>query len=117
LLGTVRSTLRHRASVEASFAATNEREGAEIGRQIMTALLRDSVRVACVTHSYELAHGFYADSGRNALLLRAEREWTFKSQPGEPLPTSFGEDLYNTIFGPDAKQPAIDQAEQLNADQ
>jgi hypothetical protein len=39
----------------------------------------------------------------NATFLRAERQAdgrrTFKLVEGEPLQTSFGEDLYKTIFG------------------
>ena len=42
-----------------SFAATNEREGSEIARQIISALLEERVKVVCVTHMYELAHGFH----------------------------------------------------------
>jgi hypothetical protein len=41
-----------------------------------------------------------------ALFLRAGRETTgartFKLDVGEPLQTSFGEDLYNKIFSPDS---------------
>lgn len=85
-----------------SFAATNEREGSEIARQIMTALLDQSIRVACVTHLYELAHGFYERRRGDALFLCAERQRTFKLIEGEPLPTSFGPDLYHTIFGAEA---------------
>jgi DNA mismatch repair ATPase MutS len=81
-----------------SFAATNEREGAEIARQIMTALLSKRVRIVFVTHLYELAHGFYKRNIGNVLFLRAERARTFKLVEGEPLPTSFGQDLYNSIF-------------------
>jgi hypothetical protein len=86
-----------------SFAATNEREGSEIGRQIMSTLVDERIKVICVTHLYELAQGFYAEHKKNALFLRAERETrgnrTFKLIVGEPLPTSFGEDLYADIFG------------------
>ena len=86
-----------------SFGATNEREGSEIARQIISALLENRVRTLFVTHMYELAHGFYQRSMRNALFLRAGRQAdgsrTFKLLVGEPLPTSFGEDLYNAIFG------------------
>ena len=89
-----------------SFAATNEREGSEIGRQIISALLQRRIRVLCVTHMYELAHGFLESHQRTGLFLRAERKpdgaRTFKLREGEPLPTSFGEDLYNSIFGPAA---------------
>jgi MutS domain V len=84
-----------------SFAATNEREGSEIARNIMTALLAQQVRMACVTHLYELAHGFHARNAGNVLFLRAERGRTFKLREGEPLPTSFGDDLYCDIFAAD----------------
>ena len=84
-----------------SFAATNEREGSNIARQITTALLDKRVRIVCVTHLYELAHGFYQRNVGNILFLRAERERTFKLVEGEPLPTSFGQDLYNSIFEDD----------------
>ena len=86
-----------------SFAATNEREGSEIARQIVSALLDKHVQVFFVTHQYELAHGFYNKKMQNAMFLRAEREAagtrTFKLIEGEPLQTSFGEDLYHGIFG------------------
>lgn len=82
-----------------SFAATNEREGAEIARQIISALLERGISVVCVTHLYELARGFLDGNRRNTLFLRAERERTFKLVEGEPLQTSFGEDLYKSIFG------------------
>jgi len=42
-----------------SFAATNEREGSEIARQIICALLEKRIKVFFVTHLYEFAHGFY----------------------------------------------------------
>ncbi len=94
-----------------SFAATNEREGAEIGRQIITALLEKRIRVACVTHLYELSRGFVERRSGDVLFLRAERARTFKLVEGKPLPTSYGEDLYKDIFGgePDAELPAAAQ--------
>ena len=80
-----------------SFAATNEREGSEIMRQIISALLERRVRAFCVTHMYEFAHCFYERTMGNVIRLRAEREAdgsrTFKLIEGEPLPTSFGEDF------------------------
>jgi MutS domain V len=86
-----------------SFAATNEREGSEIARQVMTALMDSGVRVLCVTHMYELARGFFERDGERGLFLRAGRDAdgarTFKLCSGEPLPMSFGEDLYRNIFG------------------
>jgi len=89
-----------------SFAATNEREGSEIGRQIVSALLEKRIKVFYVTHLYELAHGFYDKKMENAVFLRAERQAdggrTFKLIEGEPLQTSYGEDLYKAIFGTDS---------------
>lgn len=85
-----------------SFAATNEREGSEIARQIVSALLEKRIKVFFVTHLYELAHGFYDKKLENALFLRAERREdgsrTFKLNEGKPLRTSFGVDVYNKIF-------------------
>jgi hypothetical protein len=86
-----------------SFAATNEREGSEIASQIVRALLEKRIKVFFVTHQYEFAHGFYDQKMENAIFLRAERQddgaRTFKLIEGEPLQTSYGEDLYNRIFG------------------
>ncbi len=85
-----------------SFAATNEREGSEIARQIVTALLEKHVKVFFVTHQYEFAHGFYDKKMEDAIYLRAERKEdgtrTFKLIKGEPLQTSYGKDLYDAIF-------------------
>ncbi|HLF90096.1 MAG TPA: hypothetical protein VI451_14210 [Anaerolineales bacterium] len=85
-----------------SFAATNEREGAEIGRQITTALLEKRIKVIFVTHLYEFARGFHAQNMENALFLRAERRpdgsRTFKMLEAKPLETSYGKDLYKEIF-------------------
>ena len=95
-----------------SFAATNEREGSEVARQIMAALLEKDIRIVCVTHLYELAHGFLERSQVNTLFLRAERARTFKLREGEPLATSYGEDLYNDIFVADAERPPLPVAAQ-----
>jgi energy-coupling factor transporter ATP-binding protein EcfA2 len=85
-----------------SFSATNEREGSEIARQILSALLDARSRIICVTHLYELARGLHERNMDNALFLRAERQEggarTFRLLEGEPLRTSFGEDLYDSIF-------------------
>lgn len=86
-----------------SFAATNEREGSEIATQVTDALLERHVRVFFVTHQYEFAHGFFARGRTDALFLRAERRddgtRTFRLSPAEPLETSYGEDVYRSIFG------------------
>lgn len=85
-----------------SFAATNEREGSEIARQITCALLERHIKIFFVTHFYEFAHGFYDKNMENTIFLRAEREndggRTFKMVEGEPLQTSYGHDLYKIIF-------------------
>lgn len=92
-----------------SFAATNEREGSEVARQIIRALLDQHIQVFFVTHLYELAQGFYASQMENAIFLRAERKpgggRTYKIMEGQPLQTSFGADLYHKIFEEDRKIP------------
>ncbi|WP_136419078.1 DNA mismatch repair protein MutS [Herbaspirillum sp. ST 5-3] len=85
-----------------SFAATNEREGAEIARQVVCALLDKRIQVFFVTHFYEFAHSFFDRKRDDVLFLRAERladgTRTFRLVEGEPLDTSHGEDLYKKIF-------------------
>jgi DNA mismatch repair ATPase MutS len=86
-----------------SFASTNEREGSEIARQIVRALLENGVKLFYVTHMFDLAEGFYVANMDAALFLRAERladgRRTYRVLEGEPLPTSYGVDLYRRIFG------------------
>jgi len=86
-----------------SFAATNEREGSEIARQIVNALLEKKVKVFYVTHLYELAHGFHAKRMENAIFLRADRKEkgrrTYKLIEAPPLETSYGIDAYHKVFG------------------
>ena len=86
-----------------SFASTNEREGSEIARQVVRAMLDKHIKVVFVTHMYDLAHGFHAQGLDTALFLRAGRQpdgrRTYKLAEREPLPTSYGEDSYRRIFG------------------
>jgi DNA mismatch repair ATPase MutS len=86
-----------------SFAATNEREGSEIARQVIRALVEADVKVFFVTHLFDLAHGFHREVTPTSLFLRAERQAdgrrTFRLVEGEPLPTSHGEDSFRRIFG------------------
>ena len=42
-----------------SFASTNEREGSQIARQVVRALLEEGVKVVFVTHMFDLADGFH----------------------------------------------------------
>ncbi len=85
-----------------SFAATNEREGSEIARQVVSALLEKRTKVFFVTHLYKFARTFFEMKADAALFLRAEREAggtrTFRLLEGEPFETSYGEDLYRQIF-------------------
>ncbi|MGH7996459.1 MAG: MutS-related protein [Opitutaceae bacterium] len=89
-----------------SFAATNEREGSEVARQIVQALLETRVKIFFVTHLHEFAHGLWEDRRPATLFLRAERREdgrrTFKLPPGDPLETSYGADVYREIFGEEA---------------
>ncbi len=86
-----------------SLASTNEREGSELARQVVRALLEAGVRVTYVTHLYDLADGLFHEGRADALFLRAERGpqgWrTYRVVPGEPLPTSHGADVFRRIFG------------------
>ena len=86
-----------------SFAATNEHEGAEISRQIITALTESGARVLFVTHMHALAELLAKQDASMVRFLRAERsadgKRSFRILPGEALSTSFGRDLYRQIFG------------------
>jgi DNA mismatch repair ATPase MutS len=86
-----------------SFAATNEREGSEIGRQIVNALLEADITVFFVTHQFDFADGFHRKRTDTTLFLRAERQSegrrNFKLAVAAPLPTSFGEDVYDHLGG------------------
>jgi len=85
-----------------SFAATNEIEGSEIAKQIVSALLEKHIKMFFVTHLYEFAHVFYDMKLKDIFFLRAERQAdtkrTFKLFEEKPLQTSFGKDLYDRIF-------------------
>lgn len=102
-MSAIADRVRRRAMVlfNESFAATNEREGAEIARQIVSALLENEVTVVFVSHMYEFARSFLASD--QVLFLRADRgvEGTrnFRLREAKPLPTSFGCDVYRQIFG------------------
>jgi DNA mismatch repair ATPase MutS len=86
-----------------SFAGTNEREGAEIGHQIVRALLEAQIKVFFVTHRYALADRFRRQYASATLFLRAERQpggrRNYQLAVKDPLPTSYGEDLYYQLGG------------------
>lgn len=91
-----------------SFASTNEREGSEIGRQVIRAMVESDVKVVYVTHLYDLAKSLHDLRLSDALFLRAERREdgtrTFRQLPNEPLPTSYGHDSYRRVFGEAAER-------------
>jgi hypothetical protein len=86
-----------------SFAATNEREGSEIGRQVVSALLDAEITVFFVTHQFDFADGFNKQRAEPTLFLRAERrsqgQPSYKLAVADPLPTSYGEDVYYEVGG------------------
>jgi hypothetical protein len=92
-----------------SFQATNEREGSEIGCQVVHALLERRVKCFFVTHMHALAGSLYNEKISDAMFLRAERREdgtrTFKVVPHPPLPTSHGKDLYKQLFPGKATAP------------
>jgi DNA mismatch repair ATPase MutS len=68
----------------------------------VNALTERGIKVFFVTHLYEFARHEFEKNLPNAIFLRAERkqnsERTFKIIEGGPLRTSFGEDVYHSIF-------------------
>jgi MutS domain V len=86
-----------------SFASTNEREGSEIARQVVEAMVDANVKVFYVTHLYDLASSLHERKPAIGAFLRAERApdgtRTFRVVPGKPLPTSYGLDSYRRVFG------------------
>jgi len=86
-----------------SFASTNEREGSQIAREVVRAMVDAQVRVLYVTHQFDLADGFHAAARADALFLRAGRDdtgrRTYAIEEAPPLPTSYGADSYRAVFG------------------
>lgn len=85
-----------------SFASTNEQEGSEIALELVRAMSKAGVKVAYVTHLFELAVTLWSEERDRALFLRAPRQadaQPFKLVEGAPEPTAYGEDLYRRIFG------------------
>jgi DNA mismatch repair ATPase MutS len=84
-----------------SFAGTNEQEGSEIGYQVVRALLEAGIKVFFVTHRFDFADRFHRQHPGSTLFLRAERQpngrRNYKLTEKEPLPTSYGEDLYHQL--------------------
>ncbi|HUB47329.1 MAG TPA: DNA mismatch repair protein MutS [Acetobacteraceae bacterium] len=102
-MNAIADRMRHGAMVlfNESFAATHEQEGSEVARQIVSALLESDVTVFFVTHMYEFARSFLQSD--QVVFLRADNAGdgtrSFRLREAKPLPTSFGADLYQQIFG------------------
>lgn len=86
-----------------SFSSTNEREGSEIARTVVDAARESGITVCFVTHMFALADGLHRRADPRARFLRAERlddgGRTYRLVDGRPLTTSFGDDLFRSVFG------------------
>ncbi len=86
-----------------SFSGTNEREGSEIARQVVQALLERGLSVFFVTHQFDLADGFRRARPSTTRFLRAERASdgrpSYKLVAADPLATSFAVDVFRRIGG------------------
>ena len=99
-----------------SFATTNEREGTEIGWQIMKAFEENEIRIFCVTHLFALAEGFLKEERQDVCFLHAERKSdgmrTFRMVEGKPSRTGYGKDLYRALFREEDKK-CLDKSKNL----
>ncbi|MBO0707869.1 MAG: DNA mismatch repair protein MutS [Candidatus Dormibacteraeota bacterium] len=90
-----------------SFAATNEREGSEIGWQVVAGMTGAGVRVAMVTHLFELTSRLERERPEVTRFLRAPRQAdgrpAFRLEEGSPLPTGYAEDRYRVVFGEETR--------------
>lgn len=88
-----------------SFASTNEAEGSQIGLEAIRGFAAAGVRVAAVTHLYDLAETIRASGDPAAVFLRAERgedgQRSYRIPAGPPLPTAYARDFYRREFGAD----------------
>ena len=84
-----------------SFAATNEREGSEISRQITGALLENGMEIFAVSHMMTFVETWLSEP--HVQFLQAERlpdgTRTHRILPGAPTQTAYGMDIYNEVFG------------------
>jgi hypothetical protein len=90
-----------------SFASTNEREGSQIARGIVDAMLECGIKVVFVSHMYDLASSLHRRENPRYAFLRAERHpdglRTFRVVAGTPEPTSYGVDSFRRVFGVPAR--------------
>ncbi len=84
-----------------SFAATNEREGSEISRQITNALISAGMEIFAVSHMMDFVETYLGNP--HAVFLQAERledgTRTHRILTGIPTRTAYGMDIYNEVFG------------------
>lgn len=85
------------------FATTTERDGSIIASEIIEALNELDVKSIFVTHLFEFSNSLFKRKLPGAVFLRAERndngDRTFCINMGQPLLTSYGEDLFNNVIG------------------
>ena len=88
-----------------SFSSTNEAEGSEIALELTRALSSAHVQLRYVTHLYDFAHELERAASPTATFLRAPRDdagmRTYQLEPGPPLSTSFGVEVFDRVFGTD----------------
>jgi DNA mismatch repair ATPase MutS len=85
-----------------AFAATNEREGSEIARQVTEALETRNVKQVHVSHLYTFSSALCSHP-EHRYFLRADPgegggSASFRLHPGPPLSTSYGADVYRRYF-------------------
>jgi DNA mismatch repair ATPase MutS len=88
-----------------SFSSTNEAEGSEIALELTRALSAANVQLRYVTHLYDFAHELERTASPMAVFLRAPRDDTgtrsYQLEPGPPLSTSYGVEVFDRVFGTD----------------
>jgi hypothetical protein len=86
-----------------SLSSTNEREGAEIARQVVTALVDSGVSVWFVTHNHQFAAALHRAAPPWVRSLRAERggdgERSFRSWKRRRCPRAM-DGFYRRLIGP-----------------
>lgn len=85
-----------------SFASTNEREGSQLGDEVIRAVIAAGVKVVFVTHLFELADSLFRERGQRTLFLCAPRQSDqerFRLVQGRPERTAYGEDAFHRVFG------------------
>ena len=86
-----------------TLSSTNEREGAEIARQVVAALADGGVSVWFVTHNHRFAADLLRDGRNDVAFLRAGLrdgiERSFRIEAGPPEATSHAMDLFDRMLG------------------